>query len=109
MAGEDIYLSGRIVCIADVFDALTSVRPYKNPYPIEVAVDIISKDREQNFDPDITDIFLDNIDEIIKIKEATSPGNEQAIGDFVWSERDKEDGTCQAVTDLNKQKNKNIA
>jgi putative two-component system response regulator len=109
LAGEDIYLSGRIVCIADVFDALTSVRPYKNPYPIEVAVDIIRKDREQNFDPDITDIFLDNIDEIIKIKEATSPGTEQAIGDFVWSERDKEDGTCQAVTDLNKQKNKNTA
>ena len=109
LAGEDIYLSGRIVCIADVFDALTSVRPYKNPYPIEVAVDIIKKDREQHFDPDITDIFLDNIDEIIKIKEATSPGNEQAIGDFVWSERDKEDGTCQAVTDLNKQKNKNTA
>ena len=52
---------------------------------------------------------MDNIDEIIKIKEATSPGTEQAIGDFVWSERDKEDGTCQAVTDLNKQRGTSIS
>jgi len=52
---------------------------------------------------------LDNIDEIIKIKEATSPGTEQTISGFVWSERDKEDGICQAVKDLNKQKNKNTA
>jgi len=102
LAGKDIYLSGRIVCIADVFDALTSIRPYKNPYPVEVAVDIIRKDREEHFDPDITDVFLDNIDEIIKIKEATNPPNERTTSDFIWSERDKEDGTRQAFIDLTK-------
>lgn len=106
LTGKDIYLSGRIVCIADVFDALTSVRPYKNPYPIEVAVNIIRKDREQHFDPDITDVFLDNIDEIIKIKDATSPHGEKTTDDFVWSERDREDGTRKAFIDLTKQKTK---
>jgi len=108
-SGKDIPLPGRIVGIVDVFDALTSIRPYKNPYPVEVAVDIIRKDREKHFDPEVTDVFLDNIDEILKIKEEISPLDKPSVFDFVWSERDKDDGTSQAVAELNNEKNKNIA
>lgn len=68
LSGDDIPLAGRIVALADVFDALTSKRPYKNPFPVKVAIDIIKKERGQHFDPDVVDIFLENIDEILKIK-----------------------------------------
>jgi len=69
LAGEEIPLVGRIVGLADVFDALTSKRPYKDPFPVEKAIDIIKKERGEHFDPHIVDVFLENIDEILKIKE----------------------------------------
>jgi len=68
LAGDNIPLAARIVGLVDVFDALTSKRPYKDPFPVEVALDIIKKDRGEHFDPDVVDVFLDNIDEILKIK-----------------------------------------
>ena len=45
----------------DVFDALTSKRPYKDPYPAEVAFEIIMEDGGKHFDPDMVDVFLENI------------------------------------------------
>jgi len=69
LAGDNIPLVGRIVGLADAFDALTSKRPYKDPFPVEVALDIIKKDRGEHFDPAIVDVFLKNIDEILKIKQ----------------------------------------
>jgi putative two-component system response regulator len=68
LAGEDIPIAARIVGIADVFDALTSKRPYKDPYPIDKAWDIIKNERAEHFDPDITDVFLKHMDQIAKIK-----------------------------------------
>jgi putative two-component system response regulator len=68
LAGENIPLVGRIIGLADVFDALTSKRPYKDPFPVEKAIDIIKKERGEHFDPHIVDVFLENIDEILKIK-----------------------------------------
>jgi len=68
LAGEEIPLVGRIVGLADVFDALTSKRPYKEAFSLEKAVDIIKKERGQHFDPDMVDVFLDNINEILAIK-----------------------------------------
>jgi len=69
LSGDNIPLVGRIVGLADAFDALTSKRPYKDPYTVEVALDIIKKERGEHFDPDVVDVFLKNIDEIVKIKE----------------------------------------
>ncbi len=69
LGGDNIPLAVRIVGLADVFDALTSKRPYKDPFPVEVAIDIIKKERGEHFDPDVVDVFLENIDEIVKIKE----------------------------------------
>ena len=69
LSGDTIPLTARIVALADAFDALTSKRPYKDPYPFDVACDIIKKERGQHFDPAIVDVFLDNIDEILKIRQ----------------------------------------
>lgn len=58
LKGEDIPLSGRIVAIADVFDALTSVRPYKKAWTIEDAVSLIEREKGEHFDPKIVEAFL---------------------------------------------------
>lgn len=56
--GEEIPLCARIVALADVFDALTSVRPYKPAYSFEESIKIIAEGRGSHFDPVITDLFL---------------------------------------------------
>jgi putative two-component system response regulator len=92
LTGDNIPLVGRIVGLVDVFDALTSKRPYKDPFPVEVAIDIIKKDRGEHFDPAIVDVFLENIDEILKIKAAVGSAEDVSLSDFVWSERDQTEG-----------------
>jgi putative two-component system response regulator len=57
LRGEDIPLEGRLLAICDVYDALTSRRPYKEPFNHEMAVGIILEGRGTHFDPDLTDIF----------------------------------------------------
>jgi putative two-component system response regulator len=92
LSGDKIPIAGRIVGLADVFDALTSKRPYKDPYPLDVACDIIRKEHGQHFDPDVADVFLENIDEFVKIKEEVSSAEDVSLADFVLSERDQADG-----------------
>ncbi len=58
--GREIPLSARIVALADVFDALVSVRPYKKAFSLEVAFGIIVDGRGTHFDPVIVDVFLEN-------------------------------------------------
>lgn len=69
LEGEAIPLSGRITAIADVFDALTSVRPYKKAWSVEKAVDLIKEESGQHFDPKLVEAFLEKLPEIIGIKE----------------------------------------
>jgi len=88
LSGEKIPMVGRIVGLADVFDVLTSKRPYKEPYPIEVAVDIIEKEQGQSFDPNIGDTFLECVDEIVAIKEEVDKTEVVRAADFTYSERD---------------------
>ncbi len=90
IAGKDIPLIGRIVGLVDVFDALTTVRPYKNPYPLEVAIEIITKERGKHMDPELTDLFLDNIDSMLQVRKDVSSDQNISLADFIWSERDKE-------------------
>jgi putative two-component system response regulator len=59
LRGEDIPLEGRIMAIADVYDALTSQRPYKNPYPHDYAVRVIQEEEGSSFDPFIVQAFRD--------------------------------------------------
>lgn len=69
LKGKDIPLIGRIVAIADVFDALTSERPYKKAWSIEDAIDLIIEERGKHFDPELADYFIESIDEITSVKE----------------------------------------
>jgi putative two-component system response regulator len=58
-AGEEIALTGRIVAVADVFDALTHERPYKKAWPVEQALTEIKSQSGRQFDPRVVDAFLD--------------------------------------------------
>lgn len=53
LKGQDIPLSARIVAAADVFDALTSKRPYKEAWPVEKALSVMQEDAGKHFDPDV--------------------------------------------------------
>lgn len=67
LAGEEIPLYGRIVAIADVFDALTSVRPYKKAWPFEEAIDFLKQNAGNHFDPALVKIFIEKRDEVYTI------------------------------------------
>jgi hypothetical protein len=67
LRGDEIPIEARIVAVADVFDALTSKRPYKEPYEIEHAVEIIEKGSGKHFDPKVVQAFKKALPEIIKI------------------------------------------
>ncbi len=66
---ENIPLSGRIVAVADVFDALSTHRAYKPAFDIEKTLEIIKKERGKHFDPNLVDAFFDILDEILATKE----------------------------------------
>ncbi|MBO4390362.1 MAG: HD domain-containing protein [Lachnospiraceae bacterium] len=66
---EEIPLSARVMAVADVFDALVSKRCYKEPYPIEKALDIIRKDAGTHFDPQVAEAFLGAEEQVRKIAE----------------------------------------
>jgi len=63
LAGENIPLEGRIMAIADVYDALVCERPYKKPFSHEKAMEIIRNDSGTHFDPKIVDAFLNIADD----------------------------------------------
>jgi HD-GYP domain-containing protein (c-di-GMP phosphodiesterase class II) len=68
LAGEAIPLPSRICAIADVFDALTSKRPYKSSWSVEMAVETMRAESETAFDPDLLASFFDVIDDIVALK-----------------------------------------
>jgi HD-GYP domain-containing protein (c-di-GMP phosphodiesterase class II) len=57
LGGEAIPLPARVFAVADVFDALTSRRPYKEPMSVEEAMTILEKGRGSHFDPHVLDLF----------------------------------------------------
>jgi putative two-component system response regulator len=69
LKGRQIPLAGRIVPLADVFDALTSKRPYKEAFSIEKSYRIIEQGRGNHFDPDVVDAFFSIQDQILDIKD----------------------------------------
>jgi putative two-component system response regulator len=90
LIGERIPLTGRIVALADTFDALTSRRPYKEPYPLEQTLDIMQASRGNHFDPDLLDLFMENIDDILAIKKEVQDIAPGQLGSFLLSARDWE-------------------
>ncbi len=69
LSGADIPLQGRIMAIVDVYDALTSDRPYKKAYSSAEAYRIIMDEAGKHFDPKITDVFLSVKDQIERAKQ----------------------------------------
>jgi len=67
--GEDIPICGRIVAIADVFDALMSERPYKKEWALQDAIDLIVSEKGKHFDPALVDCFLRVLPDMLVIKE----------------------------------------
>ena len=67
LKGEDIPLYGRIVAVADVFDALTSARPYKKAWPVDQAIALLKEESGEHFDPKCVEAFLAVLDEALKI------------------------------------------
>jgi putative two-component system response regulator len=72
LSGEQIPLAGRITALADVFDALTSDRPYKHAWSVEAAVDYIQSQAGSHFDPGLVDNFLSLMPQIQQISDEYS-------------------------------------
>ena len=76
LAGSSIPLVGRIVAIGDVFDALTSQRPYKEPFSLDKSFSIILENRGKHFDPNVVEAFFAVKDNILAIKETYNDSSE---------------------------------
>jgi response regulator RpfG family c-di-GMP phosphodiesterase len=68
LSGEDIHIYGRIVAIADVFDALANDRCYKKAWPLEEILAYFKEQRGKQFDPQLIDLFFGNLDQFLEIK-----------------------------------------
>jgi putative two-component system response regulator len=68
LKGEEIPLPGRIAAVADVFDALTSARPYKPAWKLEDALELMKTNRGAHFDPNLVDAFFDALPEVLEIR-----------------------------------------
>lgn len=69
LKAEDIPIEGRIVAIADVFDALTSKRPYKDAWSVEKTMDLIKRESGVHFEPKLVELLEANLPAILEIKE----------------------------------------
>jgi CHASE2 domain-containing sensor protein len=81
LAGEAIPLVGRICAVCDVFDALLSDRPYKDPWPVPEALEQLRRERGKHFDPAVVDAFLGIVDDLDPALLAPSGRAEPAPGD----------------------------
>lgn len=69
LKGDEIHIFGRITAIADVFDALSAERIYKKAWPLEKILNYFNEEKGKHFDPYLIDVFMDNLDEFLEIKE----------------------------------------
>ncbi|NOQ35686.1 MAG: response regulator [Methylococcaceae bacterium] len=74
LKGEDISIYGRIIAVADVFDALTSSRPYKKAWPTEDAMNYLKENSGKHFDPLCIDAFFKKWDEVLEIRDRFNEG-----------------------------------
>ena len=87
LKGEEIPLVGRVTSVADVFDALTSSRPYKKGWPVDEAVEYIRNGAGGQFDPAVVEAFQAHLEEILAIREEHS--DDQTIDDDILSLADE--------------------
>ncbi len=90
LAGDDIPLEGRIVAVADVFDALSSERPYKKAFSREKCFAILAEGRDKHFDPRVLDAFFAKSGEIIETQLNLMDEEYKFVGSDIVAEYDKE-------------------
>jgi CHASE2 domain-containing sensor protein len=82
LAGEEIPLAGRICAVCDVFDALLSERPYKEPWRVDEALAELRRERATHFDPRVVDAFMSIVDDLdpslLAPSRAPAPGDRPA-------------------------------
>ncbi|MEW5723276.1 MAG: DUF3369 domain-containing protein [Thermodesulfobacteriota bacterium] len=69
LKGEEIHIFGRITALADVFDALGHKRVYKGAWKLDRILELLRQEKEKHFDPGLVEIFLNNLDDFLIIKE----------------------------------------
>ncbi len=77
IAGEDIPFTGRIVAVADVFDALTTERPYKKAWSVEDAIEFLKEQRGQHFEEKLVDLFIEILPDILNVRDQYSEQPEE--------------------------------
>ena len=75
LAGEEIHIYGRIVALADVFDSLTFDRVYRKALTDDAVFDLIRREKGKHFDPLLVDLFFQEIETFMLIKESYRDGN----------------------------------
>ncbi|GJQ60122.1 MAG: HD domain-containing protein [Candidatus Scalindua sp. AMX11] len=78
LLGSDIPLEARIVAVADVFDALSSVRPYKKAFPESKVLEIMGSERGNHFDPDVYNAFEKSFDKMRIIQAQFTDNNPES-------------------------------
>ncbi len=78
LKGEEIHIYGRITAIADVFDALGSDRVYKQAWELDRILNLFKEERGHHFNPQIVDVFIENLAEILKVRDKYSDVNLEA-------------------------------
>lgn len=79
LKGEEIHIYGRITGMADVFDALSHKRIYKEAWPPEKVYEKIKDERGKHFDPHLTDVFLEHFDEFVEINQRYPDDDDEAM------------------------------
>lgn len=77
LSGRDIPFEGRVAAIADVFDALTNNRPYRNAFSVLDAVGMMRSGSGSQFDPRLLDVFFGSLDAVVAVKEELDAGEER--------------------------------
>lgn len=85
---REIPIEARITAVCDVFDAVLSERPYKEPWSTERALELLREERGKKFDPDIVECFLEHADRMIEIREETGDTieNDDLVPDTITSD-----------------------
>jgi len=89
LKGKNTPLAARIVSLVDTFDALTSQRPYKSAYPVELACNIMFQQQAQAFDPKLVDAFLKGLDRFLAIRAELGGPVAVSLDEVRFSERDR--------------------
>ena len=79
LSGDAIPLVGRICAVCDVFDALLSQRPYKEPWPVQHALEELRRQRGRHFDPAVVDAFMTLVDDLDSLLVDTRQEQETSV------------------------------